>query len=402
MRRRVHIISNSPENNSGFSVTATNIGMQLKDFGHDVVITGMDKITSAYTYRDIPIYPIVRDWNEAAHPQLQLEGLIRNMQMHESEVLICIFPPDMKHDMFTRVHPNTIWHMGLDEELVYRNHPTLEAARHVKHVVTMTKGVARQLEKQGIKSTFAYHGHDPAVFHKGFRKDNKEPVMFYAPSNPPEFTIAAGQIPELWEKLGIEFLIGFVGQNNGVRKRIELLMEAFSIFAKDKGQEVHLHLHTLPNYITGIKLLEIAHYFGITDRITFSYGTWRSSGWSEEALNILYNTFDISATASSGGAFELTNFESAVVGIPQVCPDVMPFKELYPDNERGLLAKGRKLFTPSGGFRILVDPEDIASKIQILYDNRHLRDRLGRNCAAWAKEHTWKAAAEKFNILLEK
>jgi glycosyltransferase involved in cell wall biosynthesis len=400
-KMKLMILSNSPDAKSGFSVVAANLAQELSKLNNQIAITGMQTVTSPWMYRDIPIYPIVGDYNEAVHPQLLLRGLKNNIRMHGSEALLCIFPPDMKHDMFTQVHPNTIWYMVLDEELVYRDHPILKAARKVKKLVAMTHSAGKQLEKQGVSHSVIYPGHDPAIFHKGFDKTNQEPVAFYAPSNNSEFTIAAGQIPELWEKLGIEFLVGFAGQNNGLRKRIELLIEAFSIFAKDKGLDVHLHLHTLPDYVTGIQLIELAHYFGITDRITFSYGSWRSSGGSEDTLNILYNTFDIFATASSGGGFELTNFETAAIGIPQVCPDVMPFNELYLDGERGLLAGGRRQFIQSGAFRFLVDPQQLADKMQIMYENRQLRDKLGRNCAAWAKEYTWTKTALQFDEIFK-
>lgn len=395
------IVSNSPDARSGFSIVASNLAVELKKIGHDVCYTGMQTVTSPWMYKDIPVYPIVGDYNEVSYPKLLQRGLTNNMRIHGSEVLLCVFPPDMKHDMFTQVHPNTVWYMVLDEELVYRHHPVLEAARKVKKLVTMTYSAGKQLENQGVAHTVIYPGHDPAVFHKGFDKNNQEPATFYVPSNSTEFTIPAGQIPELWERLGIEFLVGFAGQNNGIRKRLELLIEAFSLFAKDKGPEIHLHLHTLPDYVTGINLIELAHYFGITDKITFSYGDWRSSGWSEVALNILYNTFDVFVTASSGGGFELTNFESAVIGIPQVCPDVMPFNELYPDNERGLLAGGRRHFIQSGAFRFLVDPQQLADKMQIMYDNRQLRDKMGRNCAAWAKEFTWEKTALQFDKIFK-
>lgn len=398
---KIHIFSNTPEVKSGFSVIASNLAIELTKLGHDVAMTGMQSFATTRMYKGIPVYPIAGDYNEAPYPQLLAQGLADNIRMHGSEVLLCIFPPDRRHDIFTQVHQNTVWYMCLDEELIYKNHPILSAASKVKKLVTMTHSSGKQLEKQGINHTVIYPGHDSAEFHKGSNKGCKEPVIFYNPANNTQSMVEAGQIPAMWEKLGIEFLVGFAGQNNGPRKRIELLLEAFSIFAKGKGKEVHMDLHTLPNYVTGIDLIRLAEYFEIKDRITFSHGTKRSSGWSEEALNILYNTYDVFATAASGGGFELTNFETAAIGIPQICPNVMPFNELYPSNERGLLASGRRMFIESGAFRFLVDPQDLADKMQILYDNRQLRDRLGRNCAEWAKQYTWQKTAVQFDELFQ-
>jgi glycosyltransferase involved in cell wall biosynthesis len=408
----IMIVSNSPDTGSGFAQVAGKLAIELAKLGNQVAITGLQNVHTMQTFNNIPIFPIVGDASQG-HPVFQKIGLAKNIKMHRSEAVLYCMSTDGKTDGLTEVHPNTVWYMVLDEELIYNPYPLLNAAWKVKKVVAMTHCAGKQLEKQGISNTVIYPGRDPSIIrkiHKGFDKDNKELVIFFSPSLNRQDIMQAGQIPAMWEERGINFLMGFVGQNHGLRKRIELLLEAFSIFAKDKGKEVHLHLHTFPTNIpndtipfsiTGIDLIQLAEYFGIKDKISFSYGAWRSSGWSDEALNVLYNTFDVFATASSGGGFELANFESASIGVPQICPDVMPFNELYPDGERGLLAGGRRHFVESGAFRFLVDPQQLANKMQIMYEDRQLRDKLSRNCKQWAAQYTWEKTAAQFDELFK-
>jgi glycosyltransferase involved in cell wall biosynthesis len=141
-----------------------------------------------------------------------------------------------------------------------------------------------------------------------------------------------------------KWVFGFVGQNIGIRKRIERLLKAYSIFIKDSRQlkdRTVLHLHTKPIAIDGINLIKVIQDLGIQDNIIFSYGTHRSSGWTEQAINILYNTFDTNISASSSEGFGLPTLESMVCGIPNIGPDCSSFTELIgedPKTRRGLLA----------------------------------------------------------------
>lgn len=73
---------------------------------------------------------------------------------------------------------------------------------------------------------------------------------------------------EARQKLGLPedlFIIGFVGRNQP-RKRIDLLMHAFSLFAKDKPEHVRLYYHgALVD--AGWDIEQLAVYFGIDNRL---------------------------------------------------------------------------------------------------------------------------------------
>lgn len=397
---KIHILSNSPGDNinSGFAVVAGNLGIELSKLGHNIAFTGMQSSAIMREYKNMPVYPIVGDLSEVVYPQILINNLIRNIKIHGSEALLCLFTADQQHSILTQVHPKTYWYVPIEGEIVYRNHTIFSTARKVNQVVSMTHAAGKQLDKQGIKNTVIYHGYDPLAFRKNYDKTLEDTVAIYFPEDNNQMIIPAVALPELKEKMGIGCMITCVAQNFGIRKRLERLIEAFSIFAKDKS-DVHLHLHSLPVYVKGINLLEIIDYYNIKNKITFSYSDFRSSGWSPQALNVLYRITDIYATASSGEGFGLPHLESMAAGIPQICGDFPPFQEFIGDNERGLLAKGIKQLTIAGENRYLIDTQDMAAKMETLYQNRQMRDKMGRNAEKWAQDYTWPKLAEKWNEL---
>ncbi len=341
---------------------------------------------------------MMSDYFDAGSVSLQINRLILNMKAHKSEALLCLFQGDSMYNPFTQVHPKTVWYLPIEGRIIYRSHPLFRDARRVRKVVAMTHSAGEQLRKQGIENTVIYHGYDPNVFRKDYIVDLNEPVIVYFPAKHEEITIPACMLPDLKEKMGVECLIGFVGQNFGIRKRIERLIEAFSIFSKDK-KDVHLHLHCNPVHSRGVNLLEILDYYNLNTKVTFSYGNIISSGWSEQALNILYNQFDIFASASSGEGFGLPHLESMACGISQVAPDVEPFREFFghDDNKRGLLARATGQFTPAGEIRGLVDPQSMAEKMESLFAYPELRKKLGANAEKWAAQFTWDKIASQFD-----
>ncbi len=407
---RIMIFSNSPaypKVNSGYSNIVSNLSFELSKLGHDIAITGMQTSYEMGNIGKIPIYPLLPDFHSVNNINMQLRQLSLNMKHHGSDVLLCIFQGDSFYNAFTQIVPDkTVWYMPLEGEIIYKNHQVWNDARKVKKVVAMTNSAGEQFRKQGIPCETIYLGYNPKVFRKDFNKKLQELIIVYFPANNQEITIPACMLPELKEKMGIKCMFGFNAQNFGVKKRFERLIEAFSRFAMDR-EGVHLHLHTLPVGVKGLNLLEIINHYNIKDKITFSYGNFGSSGWSEHALNILYNQFDVYVSASSGEGFGLPCLESAAVGIPQIHPDFPPFKEFLgyndpahlptPDDKCGLLAKCTRQLTSAGEERALVDVQDLAEKMEIIYAQEDFRQMLGVNAQKWASEYTWSRCAAQFD-----
>lgn len=399
---RIMILSSAPWTNTGYARIVENLYTELNKIGgYDIAVTGLQQVTRIENYRGCTIYPAMGNFHEG-DIKWQKHRLKENMKYHNSDILLCIFQGDNPgYREFTEIIPDkTVWYMPIEGEIIYPKHDLFEAARKVKKVIAMTNSAGDQFKKRGIPHEVVYLGHNPKIFKRNYNKGLNEPVMVYFPDVNEQHIIPASELLKIKEKLGVECMFGFVAENFGIKKRLERLIEAFSIFSKGKS-DVHLHLHTNPIAAKGIELPQLIECYNLEkNKISFSYGTYTSSGWSEVALNILYNTFDVYVTASSGGGFELPNFETASLGIPQLCPNFMPFNELYPDGERSLLCKCIPQMTQIGENRALVLVDDMVKKMQIMYEDKNLRKLLGDNCAKWASQYTWQAAAKRFDMIL--
>lgn len=208
-----------------------------------------------------------------------------------------------------------------------------------------------------------------------------------------------------------KFVFGFVGQNTGVRKRIERLIKAYSLMIKDNRQlkdRTILHLHTLPMAVNGVNLIKIIGELGLNDNVIFSYGTYRSSGWSDRALSILYNTFSVFVSATSSEGFSLGHLESMACGVPCISPDCSSMTELigdgYRDSEtaRGLLVStGEWQLIENGSYRFLVNEICMAMAMKRMYDDNKLRERFGKNASEWTKKYNWTNICDQWNKLLK-
>ena len=171
---------------------------------------------------------------------------------------------------------------------------------------------------------------------------------------------------------------------------------------------LHLHLHTQPQSNTGIDLLALSNKLGIQENVSFSYGGWRSSGWSEEALCRLYNLSNVGVIASSSEGFGLPILESMVCGKPVIATDCTSMTELIgtdqpikTTNQRGLLAKiGDSDLISADITRQLVDISDLSSKMKDIYTNKELRKKCSENCLEFAKPYTWNQIALKWDKLI--
>jgi glycosyltransferase involved in cell wall biosynthesis len=201
----------------------------------------------------------------------------------------------------------------------------------------------------------------------------------------------------------------FVGQNLGVRKRIERLLKAYSLFigqSKQMRDNTILHLHTMPMSIGGINLIKVVQNLGIQNNIVFSYGSYRSSGWSDMAMNVLYNSVDINVSASSGEGFGLATIESMACGIPNIGPDCSSFTELIGNDSdlsknRGWLVDiGEWQMIQDGSERFLVNEKDLAMKMKMAFTDNSMREKFSENCIEWSKNYTWEKIVLKWDRLL--
>lgn len=208
-----------------------------------------------------------------------------------------------------------------------------------------------------------------------------------------------------------------VFQNHGVRKRIERLLKAYSLLIKDNKQikdRTILHLHTSPivtsPILSGINLIKIIEDLGIEENVMFSFGANISNSWSEEAMNILFNSSDVNISASSSEGFGIATIQSMACGLPNIGPNCSSFTELIGSNEecseqgeteRGYLANIESWqMIPDESFRALVSESHMALLMKKIYVEDKCRKRFSDNAVRWVQKYSWDNVCRQWNELL--
>lgn len=153
---------------------------------------------------------------------------------------------------------------------------------------------------------------------------------------------------------------------NSMRKRIDLTMEAFAMFAKDKPRNVYLYLH-MGMRDRGFKVLEIAHRLGIENRLLLTSQDQEKPHINDELLNLVYNACDVGLNTSTGEGWGLVAFEHAATGAAQIMPAHGTLVELWQESavlvEPTTYEKDDFDFVAQG----IVAPADIAGVLEEFY-----------------------------------
>lgn len=441
---KIHIISNNPIGlNSGFGIVARNLALGLKRLGHDISFTGLQTSYVQTRYQGMIVYPGNYLSIGIDSPGQIQESVKYNLHKEQPDAVICIFQgDDGRLNSLTKLHKNTFWYCPIEGKGMPARLVADMSDQYVQPVFMTHQGASEYLNSPGMTgkeyAPVIYHGYDPGIF---FKIDDftheicKWSTEHYKYQQDPAFICESGclncdglnrscphheieeitllstqgeevvpysELMNINEHFNVNTVFLFVGQNFGVRKRIERLIEAFAKFAEGKD-DVLLHLHTYPIPDTGIDLIAEVQKHGIIDKVLFSYGTLRSSGWSDEAMNLLYNSADIFVSASSAEGFGLPHLESMAIGLPQIVPDYSVFPEFITggdEGDRGLLCRGTEQLTITGQSRALVDINDMAKKMDELYFNTDKRGRMSKNAIRGASNHTWEKKCDEWDKLI--
>ena len=432
----MHIISNNPIGlNSGFGIVARNLGVGLKQLGHDISFTGLQTSYVQSKYQGMTVYPANYFSIGIDSIGQIIESVKYNLHKVKPDAVICIFQgDDGRLNHLTKLHKNTFWYCPIEGKGMPAGLVEDMADQRVQPVFMTYQGAFEYLNAPGLTgdeiAPIIYHGYDPDIFfpfnidlvtgickwsteHYKYQQDpaflcdnmcldcdgqnrnrpHHELEEITLLSTKGEEVVPYTELMNIKEKFDVSTVFLFVGQNFGVRKRIERLIEAFAKFAEGKD-DVLLHLHTYPIPSTGIDLITQIQDHGITDKVVFSYGTLRSSGWSDLAMNLLYNSADILVTASSAEGFGLPHLESMATGLPQIAPNYSVFPEFITGGEedigdRGLLCDVTEQLTITGQSRALVNIDDMAYFGMFeLYNSPEARKKMSENALKWAANHT--------------
>jgi D-inositol-3-phosphate glycosyltransferase len=202
-----------------------------------------------------------------------------------------------------------------------------------------------------------------------------------------------------------DFLDSFIVLNanrNQPRKRIDITMQGFALFAADKPENVKLYLH-MGTEDVGWNLISLAKRYEIEGRLILSNMNKDVPADSTERLNLIYNACDVGINTSIGEGWGLVSFEHAATGAAQIVPRHSACEELW----QGAAEFVEPVFTltiervlTEGKF---VSPEGVAEALERLYRNPdHLRamSRAAYRNAKQAK-YNWDRIAKRWDRLFQ-
>jgi glycosyltransferase involved in cell wall biosynthesis len=180
----------------------------------------------------------------------------------------------------------------------------------------------------------------------------------------PECRARARQICFPMQDLEGSFVV-LNGNRNVPRKRVDISVEAFALFAADKPDArlcLHMGLRDM-----GYDLVKLVRTFGIEDKVILTTRSEWQPDVSDRDLNVLYNACDVGLNTSTGEGWGLVAFEHAATGGAQIMPRHSVCEELW----RG----AAWLVAPFTTFRhpqdvvehALVRPSDVATALEELY-----------------------------------
>lgn len=189
---------------------------------------------------------------------------------------------------------------------------------------------------------------------------------------------------------------------NQPRKRIDLTMLGFSLFAQSKPDNVRLYLHMGLEDL-GWNIIQLAENLGIERRLILSTSSRTIPSISDEQMNLVYTACDVGLNTSTGEGWGLVNFEHAAAQAPQVITAHEVAKELWSSHAELIEPKIALVEPQTLATAYIISPEDIATALERLYQDTAYRHRMGivayNNATKTA--YSWKVIAQSWKQQFE-
>lgn len=203
----------------------------------------------------------------------------------------------------------------------------------------------------------------------------------------------------------MDYLDSFIALNanrNQPRKRIDLTITSFSLFARDKPANVFLYLHMGLKDL-GWDIEELCKRHGIHQRLIVSSNKAVPPFLEDERLNLIYNACDVGVNTAVAEGWGLVSFEHGATGAAQIVPCHGALAELWEGSAAAVYPR-LSLTDPKGLFEEhFVAPEDVAALLEDLYrDPVHLQQmslKAYRN--ATQPKYSWDIIAETWKRLFD-
>lgn len=185
------------------------------------------------------------------------------------------------------------------------------------------------------------------------------------------------------------------------RKRLDLTIEGFAIFAAGKPPNVKLCLH---HAIFGENERRQTRAWiqgcALEDRVMVN--PLGEGPCDDRSLNLLYNACDVGINTSMGEGWGLVSFEHGAAGAAQIVPDHSACSALW--RGRAVLVPPARSYVPE--FSVLemgeVSCQGVAEALEKLYRDPVRRQELAKSACQAVRDpaYAWDAIANEFHELL--
>ena len=183
-------------------------------------------------------------------------------------------------------------------------------------------------------------------------------------------------------------------------KRIDLTIEGFARFARDKPENVKLYLH-MGSRRSPPSATPLVDRFGIRSRVLSTTQGEAHPHVPDAELNLIYNACDVGINTSEKEGWGLVSFEHAATGASQIVPNHSACAELWRASALFLEPLERDSLHTYQKAGQTVTVEGIAAALEALYAHPHLRRKLAiaafKN--ATKPEYQWSNIAKKWDEL---
>lgn len=217
------------------------------------------------------------------------------------------------------------------------------------------------------------------------------------------FKVPAGGKENIRKALGIKedaFVLGTMCMNQG-RKSISLMVKAFFDFAKDKPDARYL-LDMDEMSLAGWDIPALCSQYGWDKSKLIFRSDAIKAGVTE--LRDRYNALDAHMVLAHREGFGLPLAEAQACGVVSIALDYCSGTEVC-GNGNGVLIKPLDLHVPGtwgGAEDWYPDMNDLAQKLQWLYDNPLEREAIAQRGMKEARQHTWDRAVDNAVAVIEK
>jgi len=199
----------------------------------------------------------------------------------------------------------------------------------------------------------------------------------------------------------LEAFIVLNANRNMPRKRIDLTMQGFAQFARDKPANVKLYLH-MATQDTGWNVVVLAKRYGIFDRLIMTQADNARPAFSDRELNLLYNACDVGITTTTGEGWGMVSFEHGATRAAQIMPRHTSLADLWAGAAE-FVEPVTKLTWPGNLTEAhIVAADAVAVALERVYQDRAYTNSLAAAAYRNARrpEFNWSSIAEQWKSLL--